>query len=154
MMNNLEVGFFAGVIDSRMHLQASPNLVRARVTCRRHDLLDWLSKHTGVTTHLDGREYQRRACGEHCSEKHVHQHRQSAYWNVDGLRAGIVLWDCLPYLVYSRNMAQNALRILSSRWPRNPEREPIFREMDRMGWNIPSFDELPKPNVYREMEIR
>lgn len=154
MKAQLDKGFFAGIIDSRMHLIATPRMVRARVTCRRYDLLDWMAKHTGTTTHIDDREYTRRACGEHCTEKHIHNQRQSAYWNVDGRRAAIVLYNCLPYLVYSRSMAQNALRISASGWPRDPQLDSACREMQRLGWEVPTFDDLPKPNVYRQMEVR
>lgn len=133
-MPDLDVAYVAGVVDARAHIDVHPTRVRVRVTTRRGDLLQWLAARTGVTVHIDERGYERRACSAHCQDRHQHIERQSAYWNVDGLRAGIVLAACLPWLVDQRYEAIRALRALQGSWPADLRRTEIGAEMMRLGW--------------------
>lgn len=130
---DLNVAFIAGVLDARGHIDCQGRQ-RVRVTTRRHDLLEWLAKHTGTGVRVDNAGYQRRACSEHCEDKHQHIYRQSAYWNIDGARAVIVVWNALPYLVCQRTEAHQLLRATGT-WQ---ERTEITQAMARLGWQIPT----------------
>lgn len=148
MPNNtgLDLGYVAGVIDARGHITVNErrpgNLTpRVRITTRKADLLHWLADRTGVTVKTDDRGYARRPCGDHCTERHSHQVRQSAYWNVDGARAVIVLHGVLPWLVVSRFDAIEAIRAGSLLWPIEPRSE-VTEAMRRLGWPIPSRADL------------
>lgn len=140
-MTNLDIGYIGGVIDARGHISIERNTPRVRVTTRRTELLEWLAARTGVGVKLDERGYQRRACSEHCAAKHQHIERQSAYWNVDGARAVIVLWNVLPYLVCQRGEARSSLRHASDLWPVRPRTE-ITVAMRDLGWRIPKRSDL------------
>lgn len=140
-----ELAYFAGAIDARGHISLTSRRgipqPRVRVTTRRIELLRWLAGNTGVRVKIDDRGYERRPCSEHCSLKHQHLVRQSAYWNVDGARAVIVLWNVLPYLVVQRTTAYAALTDTRIWWK---DRTQITAAMERRGWHIPTFDDFPE----------
>lgn len=139
----LDIGYIAGVIDARGHIETHPTRTRVAVTTKRKQLLQWLATHTGVGITLDDREYHKRGCTEHCELPHQHSQRRSAYWRVDGIRAGIVLASCYPYLVEQRLEAHAALQSLADRWPAAPSRHELCREMKRLGWPLIKRADLP-----------
>lgn len=144
----VNIPYAAGIVDSRGHIEltvrrgiATP---RVRVTTRRDEITGWLSKWTGVEPHVDTRGYDRRGCSEHCDAKHQHISRQSTYWNVDAARAVIVLYNVLPFMVCSTITATGALSQAQPSWPVKPRTE-ITEAMRRLGWTIPTRDDLPPP---------
>jgi hypothetical protein len=138
-MSDMDVGYVAGILDARAHIEVYPSRIRVRVTTRRTDLLEWLANRTGVGIHADERGYDRRGCSEHCEHRHQHIERQSAYWNVDGLRAAIILAACLPWLVDRRYKAIRALRAFEPFWPSDIRRSDVGAAMLRAGWPAPDL---------------
>ena len=141
------IEYVAGVIDARGHIESVTRhgvpTARVRVTTRRRDLLNYVQKLAGGGVRIDERGYQRRPCSDHCNEQHTHVARQSAYWDVTGERAVIILFNVLPFLVDHRAEAYAALENGAAAWPVKPRRTEVSVEMRRRGWAIPVLADLP-----------
>jgi hypothetical protein len=140
------IEYVAGVVDSRGHITLARSTPRIRVTTRRVDLLHGLARHSGVGVLLDDRGYDRRGCATHCTEKHQHNVRQSAYWNCDGARAVVILYNVLPFLICQTGVVYEALVHAAQFWPVNSRTE-VTEEMRRLGWTIPDRADMPRPGT-------
>lgn len=133
------LAYVAGVVDARAHIEVTNRHGRPQprlsVTTRRRPLLDHLAALTGTNVSVDDRGYERRGCGEHCAEPHVHVVRQSAKWRVDCGRATVVLYNVLPLLVSQVDDARRALLAGLDAWP--PARGNTGAQMAALGWPIP-----------------
>lgn len=131
--------YVAGVLDSRGHIEVSMRHERPQprlsVTTRRVHLLEHLATLTGTTVSVDARGYERKPCGEHCSERHSHVVRQSAKWRVDSCRATIVLFNVSPFIVSQRAEVLEALRVGLDAYP--AARGNTATQMARLGWALP-----------------
>lgn len=131
--------YFAGVIDARGHIALNGRhgvqQPRIRVTTRRRELLDWCAARTGTSVAEDVRGYERRLCGEHCSDQHVHVARQSAQWTVDSARATVVLYAVQPYILVQHAEVRQALLVGLQQFP--PARGDVPRQMAGLGWPLP-----------------
>ena len=131
--------YFAGVVDARGHIELNSRhghpQPRVRVTTRRRELLEWLAARTGTTVVEDSRGYNRKLCGEHCSEQHVHVARQSAQWTVDSSRATVVLYAIQPYVIAQAAEVRRALLSGLERFP--PAHGDVPRQMAGLGWPLP-----------------
>lgn len=139
-MSPERIAYIAGVIDARGHLEANNRhgkpQPRVRVTTRRHALLEDLAKSTGSKVVMDDRGYERRACSEHCEDRHQHVVRQSAQWTVDSSRATIVLYNIQPYVVAQRVEVGSLLRIGLQSYP--AARGDTAKRMAKLGWSLPT----------------
>lgn len=136
----LNVAYVAGVIDARGHLRLEmrhgKEQPRIAVTTRKISLLTVLSDLTGTKISMDDRGYQKRPCSEHCKDQHVHVVRQSAKWRVDCVRATVVLYNCLPFMVAQRDDALALLRVGLDNY--QPSRNGTAAAMQRLGWDLPT----------------
>lgn len=139
----IPLGYIAGIIDARGHIEVQlrhgTQQPRLSVTTRRLALLEHLAQLTGTNVSIDNRGYERRPCGEHCSEAHSHVVRQSAKWRVDSSRATIVLYNVVPLLVSQRAEALAALRIGLQAYP--ARRGNTADQMSALGWALPEVQE-------------
>ena len=144
MTADLDLHWVAGVIDARGHIELNDRrgtpMPRIRVTTRHVPLLQRLADLTGVKVRSDDRGYQRRSCGVHCTEQHVHVVRQSASWTVDSTRATIVLYAVSPFMVARHTEAIATLRIGLDSYP--PQRGDTTKQMAALGWPIPSMEKV------------
>ena len=133
--------YLAGVVDARGHFEVNNRRgmgsPRIRVTTQRRVLLEWLAKQTGTKVVEDNRGYQKKLCGEHCQDQHVHVVRQSAQWTVDSTRATIVLNAIQPYLIDRVDEARRCLLAGLERFP--PVRGDTVTQMRELGWPIPQL---------------
>lgn len=143
-MNDTEIAYLAGILDARglfeinvRHTYPQPRL---RVTTRRTELLSWLAERTGTAVVEDSRGYNRKLCGTHCQDAHVHVARQSAQWTVDSSRATVVLYNVQPYLISQQSQGRKLLLAGLERFP--PAKGDVPRQMAQLGWKIPSADRV------------
>lgn len=138
-LSELNIPWFAGVIDARGHIDLNVRhdkpQPRLSVTTRRMDLLIFMSEHTGTQISVDNRGYEKRPCGAHCKDKHVHVARQSAKWRVDSSRATIVLYNVQPYIISQVTEVRKALEIGLQSYP--AARGNTAKKMQKLGWELP-----------------
>lgn len=135
----IDLSYVAGVIDSRAHIEVlnrhGKPQPRLSVTTKRLGLLNHLATLTGTKVSVDERGYEKKGCGEHCDQAHIHVARQSAKWRVDCLRATIVLHNVLPMLVDRRLDASAALTVGLESYP--AARGDTAKQMVKLGWDLP-----------------
>lgn len=138
----VDLGWVAGVIDARGHITVRPAkearaaLPNIRITTRHRELLEALAAMTGTNVVTDQRPYDRRPCGDHCSAKHQHAVRQSSFWQVNGGRATIVLFNVRPLIRAKVTEVRDAL--LAGMDHFDPKRNGTGAQMVKLGWELPS----------------
>lgn len=132
-----EVAFIAGLLDVagvfRTRNLDSSVLPMVAAHSTRDDLLQLLAKQTGTSVTEVKRNHSRFGCDEHCPDKHVHVQHSSLRWSVTGIRAGILIYNVLPYLVLQAEKAQEVLDATADA----PFRKPTAQAMNKLGWALP-----------------
>jgi hypothetical protein len=134
-----EIAWVAGVLEARGHVEVTDRrgnpAPRLRVTTRKHELLVELARLTGNRVVKDERGYQKRPCGEHCRDQHVHVVRQSTQWTADSSRATIILAATMPYVRTRRVEFLRALEAGMRQWPAT--KGDTAKKMKALGWPMP-----------------
>lgn len=99
-------------------------------------LLRLLGGLSGMRVVVTKRSYAKAGCAEHCKEKHLHVTSESGRWSVSGAKATVILAAVLPYLRLQVDDARAALLV----GLRAPFKPATLRQMERLGWPIPEFD--------------
>lgn len=135
------IEFISGIVDARGHIEVVQRhgkpQPRIRVTTKRRDLLEWLAARTGTRVMSDDRGYQRRPCGDHCTDRHQHMVRQSTQWTVDGSRATVVLYNVQPHIVGQIAEVRRALLTGLDSFP--PARGNVPTQLEALGWSLPTI---------------
>jgi hypothetical protein len=132
MVDKVDIAYFAGVLDSRAHIE--PSRTRITVTTKRIHILEWLARNSGVRPTLKTREYLKRGCSSHCDIRHQHVSHESMYWTVRGERALIIGENVLPHLIQTRDDIYNMLRMTAAK--ANRQLTEIGAQMQRLGWAL------------------
>ena len=129
------LAYIAAILDSRAVIRertvGETDLPYIAVSCPDERLLDLLCRATGIRKVVTRREYIKAGCSEHCKQKHVHTVSKSMRWSLTGIKATVVLDNCLPYMRIQEEEAQRVLAIGLTA----PYKTAALRRMVELGWD-------------------
>jgi len=130
------LAYIAAILDSRAVIRqrtvGETDLPYLAVSCPDERLLDLLCRATAIRKVVTRREYAKAGCAEHCQEKHVHTVSRSMRWSVTGVKATVVLDNCLPYMQIQQEEAMEVLAIGLTA----PYKAAALRRMAELGWDV------------------
>jgi hypothetical protein len=153
-----DLGWMAGVMDLRgkTKLVRAPSrnerpLLAIYVESKELEVVDELGRLTGTKV-TDPREsllalsWERRGCGEHCPEPHVHvevkaSSAPTSRWHITGAGAVIVLNSLIPRMRTNRGLSELLAEGIKLVPPSGRGRGAIDKTIMRMmklGWPIPA----------------
>ena len=137
MKTPAEVAHVAGLLDVtgvfRVRVASGTVLPMVAAHSTRNDLLSFLGAQTGTGVTEVKRNHSKFGCSEHCPDKHVHVNHSSLRWSVTGIRAGILIFNVLPFLVLQEEQARKVLDETADA----PFKRATAQAMGRLGWALP-----------------
>ena len=138
------LAYIAAILDSRAVIRArtvgETDLPYIAVSCPDERLLDLLCRATGIRKVVTRRAYTKAGCAEHCQEKHIHTVSKSMRWSVTGVKATVVLDNCLPYMRIQQDEAREVLAIGLVA----PRKAAALRRMAELGWDTSRVEVTPR----------
>ena len=129
------LAYVAAILDSRAVIRerkvGDSDLPYIAVSCPDERLLDLLCTVTAIRKVVTRRAYTKAGCAEHCQEKHIHTVSKSMRWSITGIKATVVLDNCLPYMRIQQEEAQRVLAIGLVA----PRTTAALRRMAELGWD-------------------
>lgn len=161
-----QLSWIGGVLDQKGNINRKKNKMRATpqmvlyVESRHIEVVRKLGTLTGTVTptmpEQAVREWNRRACAEHCENKyHVHIRQASegqvesfepimppvARWQATGSGAAIILHNVMPYMQTDRGFKEFYWDIIRNTVSEGQGFAAVFRSANRLrelGWELPS----------------
>lgn len=141
---NTDKAYLAAIVDDRAVLRVrkngDTNLPMVAVHSASVGLQYVLAEFTGTKVTVVNRDYQRKPCALHCTERHEHSTSTSMRWSVTGSKATILLFGVIPYMRMRRaeaeDLLENGLLI--------PWKSSAVEEMAALGWKIPPLRNQPR----------
>lgn len=166
MITGTDLGWFAGVLDTRGHVTVKENGQRASpqvvlyVVSSCFPVVDRLGELTGGTPEelepsgLVSAEIVRKGCAEHCPEAHVHvwpgrEMPPQRRWSASGAAAAVILWNLRGLMVGGTEPWAEALALALGYARLSGQGSgailAAIRRLHALGWELPPLmkDAIP-----------
>ena len=138
MMEVHERAYVAALLDVmgslRVRITAEGTMLpEITVSTKNKEIHKYLRSLTGATAFMTKRTYDRHSCSEHCAEAHQKVTSKSLRWQVTGVRATMILHDCIDYMHIQRDQAEELLNLGINA----PHKYATVSKTASLGWSIP-----------------